>query len=423
MSWFDTARFGLFIHWSHSSQKGLEVSWPLVGGIPPVLDCGDVPVDEYHSTAATFDPQSWDAGSLARRARDLGMQYAVLTTKHHDGYAMFHTKQSSGSQPPFSIEQSPFGRDIVREYADAMREEGIRVGFYFSLIDWHHPDYPAFTEADKPYTFGKWRQPESPQAWERYIDFMFAQVRELLTDYSQIDVIWFDGHWERTPEQWKAQELEEMVRSLQPEILINDRLPGAGDFETPEQFVPPQPLEGPWETCMTIGKLWGYDPRDTDRKSARQLIHTLCEVAGRGGNLLLNVGPMGDGSLPPAIIERLDEIERWMSANKEAVVGTQAGLEPWQFYGPSTRSGDRVYLHLLMRPYESVSVRGVHVKRLRSVRALSTGEALTFDTRTAIVDLVNPDPLGEVTIQVPEKVIDPSATVLALEFAEQPFAN
>ena len=140
MSWFDTARFGLFIHWSHCSQKGLEVSWPLVGGIPPVLDCGDVPVDEYHATAATFDPQAWDARDLARRAKRLGMRYAVLTTKHHDGFAMFHTKESD-----HSIEHSPFGRDIVREYVDALREEGLRVGFYFSLIDWHHPDYPAFT--------------------------------------------------------------------------------------------------------------------------------------------------------------------------------------------------------------------------------------------------------------------------------------
>ena len=414
MPWFDTARFGLFIHWSHCSQNGLEVSWPLVGGIPPVLDCGDVPVDEYHATAATFDPQAWDARDLARRAKRLGMRYAVLTTKHHDGFAMFHTKESD-----HSIEHSPFGRDIVREYVDALREEGLRVGFYFSLIDWHHPDYPAFTEADKPYTFGKWRQPK-PAAWERYLDFMFAQVRELLTNYGKIDVIWFDGQWERLPQQWKSDELAEMIRSLQPEILINDRLPGAGDFQTPEQFVPPQPLDGPWETCLTIGKLWGYDPRDTDLKSARQLIHTLCEVAGRGGNMLLNVGPMGDGSLPPAIIERLDEIERWMSANSESIAGTQPGLEPWQFYGPSTRSGDRVYLHLLMRPYDAVTVRGVHVKRLRSVRALSTGEQLTFDTRTAIVDLVNPDPLGEVTITIPASAIDASATVLALEFDQEP---
>ncbi len=410
MSWFKTARFGLFIHWSHSSQKGMDVSWPLVSRIP---------VDEYHATAATFDPQAWDAKALTKRAARLGAQYAVLTTKHHDGYAMFHTKQSE-----HSIEHSPFGRDVVREYADAMRDEGIRVGFYYSLLDWHHPDYPAFTDDDKPYTFGKWRQPE-PEAWDRYIEFMFAQVRELLTNYGKVDVIWFDGHWERTPEQWKAKELEEMISSLQPDILINDRLPNAGDYRTPEQLIPPQPLDGPWETCMTIGKSWGYDPNDTDRKSGRDLIHSLCEVAGRGGNLLLNVGPTGDGALPPTDIERLDEIERWMATNKDAIVGTEPGIEPWQFYGPSTRRGDTIYLHLLMRPYESVTVRGVHVKRIRSVRALSTDEQLKYDFRLSAVDatLDRPDPVGEVSIHVPESAVDPSATVIALEFSEQPITH
>ena len=250
---------------------------------------------------------------------------------------------------------------------------------------------------------------------------MFAQVRELLTGYGKIDILWFDGGWERSPEQWKASELEAMVRELQPEILINDRLPGFGDFGTPEQFVPPQPPARPWETCMTIGESWGYDIADRQWKSARRLIHTLCEVAGRGGNFLLNVGPMGDGRLQPEVLERLAEVERWMSMNMESIVDTTPGLEPWQFYGPSTRSRDHVYLHVLMRPYETVSVRGVRIHRLRSVRALSTGEELAFETRCSIIDsIINPDPLGEATIRVPESAIDPSATVLALRFADSP---
>jgi len=407
MSWFDTARFGMFIHWSHSSQVGMDVSWPLVS---------TVPVDEYHATAATFNPQQWDAHDLAQRAKRAGMHYAVLTTKHHDGYAMFHTKHSD-----FGIAHSPFGRDIVREYADAMREAGLRVGFYYSLLDWHHPDYPPFIDADKPYTFGKWRQPE-PEAWERYLDFMFGQVRELLTNYGKVDVIWFDGHWERTPEQWKARDLEEMIRSLQPDILINDRLPNAADYSTPEQLVPAAPPEGQWETCMTIGKSWGYNPNETERKSARELIHTLCEVAGKGGNLLLNVGPMGNGALPDWDIERLDEIERWMAVNQESIIGTTPGLEPWQFYGPSTRRGNTVYLHLLMRPYDTVSVRGVQVKHVRSVRALSTGAPLNYDLRISAIDetLNLPDPVGELRIHVPESAIDQNATVLELDFDVEP---
>ena len=172
---------------------------------------------------------------------------------------------------------------------------------------------------------------------------------------------------------------------------------------------------------MTINESWGYNTADTNWKSSRRLIHTLCEVAGRGGNLLLNVGPMGDGRLQPEVLERLADVERWMSRNGESIIGTAPGLEPWQCYGPSTRSGDRVYVHLLMRPYESATVRGVRIRRLRSVRALSTGEELSFDTRCSILDgMLNADPLGEVTVRVPESAIDPYATVLALEFAGAP---
>ncbi|MBI5284274.1 MAG: alpha-L-fucosidase [Chloroflexi bacterium] len=412
-TWFDTARFGMFVHWGHSSQRGCELSWPLVGGTAALPLCGDIPVAEYHSTAATFDPQGYDPRAWAAMAKRLGMQYAVFTAKHHDGYAMYHTKHSD-----FSVEHSPFRRDILREFADAMRAEGIRIGVYFSLIDWHHADYPAFTEADKPYAFGKWRQP-SPEQWARFSEFMFAQVRELLTDYGKIDVIWFDGGWERSIAQWRSKELQEMIRALQPEILINDRLPGCGDYETPEQFVPPLPPARAWETCMTINESWGYNPSDTRFKPARQLIHTLCEVAARGGNFLLNVGPRGDGTLPVELTERLGVIERWMSRHGESIVGTVPALEPWQFYGPSTRRGDRLYLHLLMRPYESVTVRGVRIKRVTGVSALATSAPLQYATRASIIDtMLNPDPRGELTITVPESAIDEHATVLAVDFAE-----
>lgn len=411
-TWFDTARFGLFVHWSHSSQRGIEVSWPMVGGSfgPPMVT--DISVADYHATAATFDPRAWDAPALARAAKAAGMQYAIITTKHHDGYAMYHTKQND-----FSVEHSPFGRDITREFFDAMRAEGLRVGVYYSLIDWHHPDYPAFREEDKPYRAPHWPKAD-PERWPRFADFMFAQVRELLTDYGKIDVIWFDGYWERSTEQWKTKELAAMIRELQPGILINDRLPREGDYETPEQFVPAQPPARAWETCMTMNDSWGYNTIDTRWKSPRELVHMLCEVAGRGGNLLLNVGPMGDGRLQPEASQRLAAVAGWMARHGESIGGTEPGLEPWQCYGPSTRRGGTVYVHLLMRPYETVTVRGVRIKRVRSVRVLGTGAELKFETRSPIMDtlLGNPDPLGEVIVQVPEPAVDEYATVLALEF-------
>lgn len=411
-TWFDTARFGMFIHWGHSSQQGIELSWPMVGG-NAALPEADMTVAEYQSSAATFNPTNWDPVSLARTVKSLGMQYAVFTTKHHDGYAMFDTKTSD-----FGVMHSPYGRDIVREFVDAFRAEGLRIGLYFSLIDWHHPDYPAFKDEDKPYRFGRSRPPSDEQ-WARFIDVMFEQVRELLTNYGQIDVLWFDGGWERKPEQWKAKELEALARELQPGILLNDRLPTVGDFETPEQFVPAQAPAETWETCMTLNESWAYNPNDTAWKSPRKLVHTLCEVAGRGGNLLLNVGPMGDGSLMPEQRSILGAMQRWLAANQQSIVGTEPGLEPWQFYGPSTKRGGTTYLHLLMRPYETVTVRGVPIKKVKSVRVVSSGRDLDFTTRCAILDQwFNPNPLGEVTIEVPEDVLDSFATVLALEIEE-----
>ena len=411
-AWFRGAGLGLFVHWDHASQQGLELSWPLVGGIPVLPKCQSVPVAEYHASAATFDPTAWDPVALARRAKACGMTYAVFTTKHHNGYAMFDTKQSD-----FSVMHSPYGRDIVRGFVDAMRAEGLRVGLYFSLSDWHHPEYPAFREEDKPYLF--LASPPWPPAeqWARYLEFMRAQLTELLTNYGPIDVLWFDGGWERPADWWQSKELEQMIRSLQPDILINDRLPMCGDFETPEQFVPAVPPAGPWETCLTMNESWGYNPSDGDYKSSRSLIHMLCEVASRGGNMLVNVSPMGSGELPPEQTERLDAVARWMDLHGESVVGTEPGLEPWQFYGPTTRRGNIVYLHLLMRPYETVTVRGVRVRQVQSVRVLGADTTLPFTTRTAILDSMAADPTGELTVTVPESVLDPDATVLALELA------
>jgi alpha-L-fucosidase len=208
-----------------------------------------------------------------------------------------------------------------------------------------------------------------------------------------------------------------MIRELQPGIVINDRLPGCGDYVTPEQAIPATPPKGPWETCMTINNSWGYNPSDLALKSARYLLHALCEVAGKGGNLLLNVSPMGDGALPAEQIERLEVFADWMGRHQEGIVGTTAGLEPCQFYGPSTRRGDRIYLHLLMRPYESVSVRGVYVKRVRAVTVLGTGAKLDFTAQISAVDQIfNQDPVGELVIKVPESAIDPYATVIAVDF-------
>lgn len=320
MNWFESARVGMFFHWGHSSVRGWELSWPLVGGVFSLPYCQNVNISEYHQNAENFHPTAYNPQEWATLALKLGVQYVILTTKHHDGFSLFPTATSD-----FSITQNNPQQDLVRQFVEAMRKAGLKIGFYFSLIDWHHPDYPAFTEADKPYRFDEIPQPRQEQ-WERFIEVMFQQIRELLTKYGQIDLIWFDGMWERTPEQWRASELAKMIRELQPDILINDRLPGVGDFTTPEQFVPSKPPEGLWEVCLTMNESWGYNSADNNYKSARTLIHTLCEIAGLGGNLLLNVSPMGDGQIPPAQQERLESMAEWMSRYGESIIGTQPGL-------------------------------------------------------------------------------------------------
>ena len=409
--WFEQARFGLFVHWDHASAQGLELSWPMVGGLFALPKCQSVSVAEYERSASTFDPTAFDPRALAALARRAGMRYAVFTAKHHAGYAMYPTRLSD-----HSVASAPCRRDLVREWVDAVRAEGLRVGLYFSLSDWHHPDYPAFTDADRPYLPGLSPPLPSPEQHERYLAYLRGQLRELLTDYGTVDVLWFDGGWERPPEWWCPQELESLVRGLQPGIVINDRLPGVGDFATPEQFVPPQPPDGPWETCLTMNNSWGYVPADADYKPARELVHTLCEVAARGGNLLLNVSPTGTGALPAEQRDRLEAVAGWMATHSESILDTEPGLEPWQFYGPSTRRGDRLYLHLLMRPYDEVTVRGVPVRRVTGVARLGRPGQLAHAVRTSVLDRLNADPKGELVIRVPEDALDPLATVLVVDF-------
>jgi alpha-L-fucosidase len=315
-----------------------------------------------------------------------------------------------------------------------------------------------------------------PAAWRRFTDVMFAQITELLTNYGELHELWLDGGWERTPEQWRSAELLSLVRRLQPRMRVNDRLPGIrGDFATPEQQLPvpvPMPVSAsenfsasggadaalaavtasaadtatmlstcdgatdaaagaaslPWEMCETMGDFWSFVPRDMDAlKSTQQLVTTVCEVASRGGSLLLNVGPRADGSLHPAQLQRLLDLQRWMTVagNARSVVGTGPGLQSWQFYGPSTLSacGRRVFLHLVMQPRGHVVVRGLRLHRIARVTELRTGQALRFGGRaTAVTKWLGPDADVDVdiTIAVPQEVLDPVVTVIVIDLDDAP---
>jgi alpha-L-fucosidase len=409
--WFQGAGFGVFVHWDHASQQGLEISWPIVGeSIIPGRDRAEdeVSVEQYHSSAATFDPDRWDARELARLVRAAGARYVVFTARHHSGYSMYHTASSD-----FSVEHSPFRRDVTREFVEAVRAEGLRVGIYYSLPDWKHPDYPAFTDADRPYASehrpqfapsdpAQRHRRSSPEAWERYIQYLRDQLTELLTDYGSIDLLWFDGEWERSADEWRTHELRDLIKSLQPDVVINDRLTDAGDYATPEQGLPSRPLSGPWELCLTMSEAWAYRPSDTDYKSPRSLVETLIETTSRGGNLLLNVGPRGDGSIPEPEVIRLKEIGSWLASHGESVLGVLPDSST-EFHGPVTRTEKHIYLHLLATPVEAFSVRNIPVSRVRGVRLLGSELPLAWSSDRNVHEFVADESTrtGDLRIEAP----------------------
>ncbi|NLH99619.1 MAG: hypothetical protein GX446_09035 [Chthonomonadales bacterium] len=387
LRWWQDARFGMFVHWGIYSVIGMEASWPMYSG--------QYSRAEYEGQMRRFNPSTFRASELAGLAKRAGMKYLVLTTKHHDGFAMFDTRLSQ-----YSIMQSPVGRDLVREVVDACRASGLKVGFYFSLCDWHDPAYPSW-----PVT-GNWpfgTIAPDPSRWQAFVEFMHGQIRELLTNYGKIDLLWFDGGWEHTPTDWDAAGLIAMIRRLQPDIIVNDRLPGEGDYATPEQTIPACGLSRPWETCMTISNTWGYNPQDRAIKSSQQLIRNLCRIAGGGGNFLLNVGPGPDGSIQPESVERLEAIGAWLRVNGEAIYGTLAGPRSAYPDGAVTARGNRLYAHVFGVPNGPVDV-SLPGARVRSARLLRDGRPLPWTVQD-----------DRLRFDLPADRCDPAVTVIRVE--------
>jgi alpha-L-fucosidase len=360
MAWWREARFGLFIHWGLYAVPAGE--W---GGRTDhgewIRDTARIPLEQYEGLRARFNPVKFDARAWARLARAAGMRYIVVTSKHHDGFCLFDSAETD-----WDVMSTPFGRDILRELAAACRDEGLAVCWYYSIMDWHHPDYTPrrpWEAASRP------EPPDAGAAMDRYVSYMRRQLRELLTNYGPIGVLWFDGQWEGTWTHERGADLDDYVRSIQPSIIVNNRVDkgggahgmtrGAeyrGDFGTPEQEIPPTGLPGvDWETCMTMNDHWGYNRHDTNYKSVADLLRKLADIASKGGNFLLNVGPTAEGEIPPQSVERLEGIGAWMAVNGESIHGTLAGPFPSLAWGRCTQraapgGGTRLYLHVFEWP-------------------------------------------------------------------------
>lgn len=404
---FRDDHLGMFIHWGPYSTRSIEASWPLFRGT--------VSWAEYEAMADVFDPVDFDPVQWATLAKNAGARYMVLTTKHHDGYALWDTKLSD-----YSSVHRKASRDFITPYVEACRAAGLKVGFYFSLCDWHHPDYPFELTDDHhlrhelSYTPGSPRTiAEDPARWDRYIAFMHGQVRELLTSFGQIDLLWFDGHWEHTPELWKTAELEAMIHELQPGCVVNNRIGSDeyADYVTPEQHVPVTPPDYAWETCLTINETWAYNKNDRAYKSSIELIASLAEITSKGGNLLLNVGPTPLGVVPPEFASRWEVLAEWMARNGESILSAGPGLELGQFYGPSTGANDgrATYLFLLGPANgDVIRVRGME-KQILGASILGSGQALEMDHHGGELEG------GLLRITVPAQLIEPTVTVVKLQ--------
>ena len=349
LDWWREARFGMFIHWGPVSLSGTELSWSRGGERRGVGGTGEVPVDIYDNLYKRFNPTEFNADEWVALAQAAGMKYLVFTTRHHDGFSLFDTQFSDYK---VTSPECPFRRDVVKELADACHRAGLRLGFYYSQPDWHHPDY---------------RTENHP----RFLKYLHGQVRELCTNYGKLDILWFDG-LRGTAEDWDAHNLLQMARQLQPGILINDRCGLPADFATPEQRIGRFCNDRPWESCITLGQQWSWKP-DDQIKSLSECINLLVRCAGGDGNLLLNVGPMPDGRIEPRQADRLREIGQWLRRHGATIYGTRGGPYRPDRWGACTNRGSTVYLHVLDGTRQTLELPALPVKIISS-RMLTGGD-------------------------------------------------
>jgi alpha-L-fucosidase len=349
MKWWHEARFGMFIHWGLYSVLGRH-EW--------VMENEGIPVVEYAPLAKQFRPQPHAARAWAKLAKETGQKYMVMTTKHHEGFCNFNTKLTNYCAP----KQGP-GRDLVAEYVEAARAEGLRVGFYYSLMDWHHPD-GAICAHDEA-------------ARRRFVDYTHGLIRELLTNYGKIDVLWYDVSWPLDAEGWESERMNKMVFDLQPDIIVNNRNKLPGDFSTPEQHITAETGGRAWETCMTLNDSWGYQIADDAWKTPKQVIRNLITCTRDTGNYLLNIGPKPDGTIPDESVRIFREVGQWMQRNGESIYGSDPCQPRRSNYASFTRKGNTLYMHVHFWPGETVAMCGL-MTGVKSARLLATGKKVQF---------------------------------------------
>jgi alpha-L-fucosidase len=412
MHWWREARFGMFVHWNLSSvlagrYRGQSAKFPLAEWI---MHSERIPMREYQALATTFNPVAFDADALVRLAKDTGMKYLVVTAKHHDGFAMFATKASRFN----IVDATPYGKDPLQALATACRSHGIRLGFYYSQAqDWNNGGATDWGNGRS-----NWDPEQLKPGYDPYLERVaLPQVKELLTNYGEFpDILWWDTPTDMSPE--RAWPFLNLVRSLKPNIILNNRLSIdegkakdglQGDTETPEGHIPSTGFPGrDWETCMTMNNSWGYRVDDQAWKPAREHIRNLCDIASKGGNYLLNVGPTAEGVVPAQSVERLQAIGAWMAVNGEAIHGTSASPFPRRIsWGRTTRTTHTLYLHVFKWPKDG--------RLAVPMKANVTGARLLAEPNFPVVVSVT---AGGTVVDVGSSAPDPDVSVVALDIPD-----
>ncbi|MGH9469991.1 MAG: alpha-L-fucosidase, partial [Terriglobia bacterium] len=378
MAWWHEARFGMFIHFGLYSVLGRH-EW--------AMEEEGIPVLEYMKLAQRFDPKQGFARAWAKLARQAGMKYMVMTTKHHEGFCNFATNLTHYCAP----DNAP-RRDLVKEYVEAARGEGMRVGFYYSLMDWHHPDGARC-----------WHD---AAARKRFVAYTHGLVRDIMSHYGKIDILWYDVAWPPLgpgPDGWQSHKMNRMVFDLQPEIIVNNRNELPGDFSTPEQHVGAPLKKGDdrgWETCMTMNSSWGFNKGDDSWKTPKTVVRDLIHCSQGAGNYLLNIGPMGDGSIPEPSVQILTAVGKWMEKHGQTIYGSEICHVTNSTYAAFTRKGNTLYMHVYFWPGEYVAIGGLKTK-VNSARILTTGqnvrvEQTEFQAKFTGLPATAPDELATV---------------------------
>ncbi len=393
MEWFSEAKLGIFIHWGIYAVNGVSESWSFFNKY--------LPYDEYMSqldgfTASKYDPKEW-----VDLIKESGAKYTVITTKHHDGVALWDTKAGDLSV----VNNTPAKRDLISPFVDEVRKHDLKLGLYYSLLDWSYPDYPNKTRTEVRYK-------DDAARWESFKKFNFAQLKELNTTWKPA-LYWFDGDWEQSAERWDSKGIVNLLRSTNPNVIINSRIQGYGDYATPEQGVPiVRPESKYWELCMTMNDSWGYQHSDKNYKTPHMLLRTFVDCLSMGGNLLLDIGPKEDGTIPEEQVAILKEFGRWTKKHKEAIYETRAGIPNEHFQGYTTlnKAGDILYLYLPYKPNGAIEVKGL-MNKVNRVWVVGNGTMLPHKIHNKNYWSEVP---GNMYIDIPEHVLDSQITVIAV---------